>query len=129
MNQSCPSLGFLSQNSLCKFSTFCEYKGIYSSIWDGMWKVIFQQNKVHWWVTREWDESQVLIASYQTRLNYTFCPVVIHLAWLFFFLHASHVCFILASHHSRDNRKSPSCCTLLIKSSYSLTHNPYIILT
>ena len=28
-----------------------------------------------------------------------------------------------------SNRESPSCCTLSIKSSHSLTHNPYIILT
>ena len=41
MNQSCSSLGFLSQNSLWKLSTFCGYKGIYSRVWDGMWKVIF----------------------------------------------------------------------------------------
>ena len=29
---------------------------------------------------RDWDESQVPIASYQTRPDYTFCPVVIHLS-------------------------------------------------
>ena len=129
MNQSCFSLGFLFQNSLWKFSTFLGYKGIYSRLWDGMWKVPFQQNRVHWWVTHDWDESRVLIASYQTTPNYTFCPVVIQLAWLFIFLHASHMRFILTSHHSRVSRESPSCCTLLIKSLHSLTYNPYIILT
>ena len=79
------------------------------------------------------DESQVPIASYQTRLNYTFCSVLIQLSSLFIFLHASHMCFILASHHSRVNckssRESPSCYTPLIKSSHSLTHNSYIIPT
>ena len=32
MSQSCFSLGFLSQNSLWKLSTFCGYKGIYSRV-------------------------------------------------------------------------------------------------
>ena len=41
MSQSCFSLGFLSQNSLWKLSTFCGHKGIYSRVWEGMWKVIF----------------------------------------------------------------------------------------
>ena len=53
MNQSYFSLGFLSQNSLWKLSTFHEYKGIYSKVWDGMWKDTFQQNRVHWIVTRD----------------------------------------------------------------------------
>ena len=132
-NQSCFSLGFLSQNSLWKFSTFCGYKDIYSRVWDGMWKVIFQQNKIHWRVTYNWDELRVPVASYQTRLDYAFCVVVIQLACLFIFLHASHMCFILTSYHSRVSRKSscesPSCCTLWIKSLHSFTHNHYIIPT
>ena len=41
MNQSCFSLRFLCQNSLLKLSTFCGYKGIYSRVWDEMWKVSF----------------------------------------------------------------------------------------
>ena len=32
MSQSCFSLGFFSQNSFWKFSTFHEYKGIYSKV-------------------------------------------------------------------------------------------------
>ena len=101
MNQSCFSQNSLSQNSLWKLSTFCGYKGIYSRVWDGMWKVTFQQNMVHWWVTCDREELQVPITSYQTRLDCTFCLVVIQLFWIFIFLHALHVCFILASHHSR----------------------------
>ena len=65
------------------------------------------------------------LRSYQTRSNCIFCPIVIQLAWLFIFLHASHVCFILASHHLQvsceSSHKSPSCCTLLIKYSLSQT--------
>ena len=33
MSQSCFSLGFLSQNSLSKLSTFRGYKGIYSKVY------------------------------------------------------------------------------------------------
>ena len=50
---------FFSRVSLSKFSlealsllfTFFGYKGIYSKVWDGMWKVSLQQNRVHWWLT------------------------------------------------------------------------------
>ena len=135
MNQFCFSLGFLSQNSIWKLSTFRRYEGIYSKVWDGMWKVTFQQNRVYWRVTCDWKTrmSCEFQSSYQTRLDCTFCPVVIQLSWLFIFLHDSHVCFILASHHSRVSRESshesPSCCTLLIKSLHSFTHNRYIIPT
>ena len=43
MNQSCFSLGFLSQNSLWKLSQNRGYKGIYVVGWEGMWKVSFSQ--------------------------------------------------------------------------------------
>ena len=130
MSQFCFSLEFLSQNSLWKLSAFREYKSIYSIGYKmECEKSLF--NKIG--CTSDWDESWVLVASYQTRAECTFCPVLIQLAWLFIFLHASQVCFILASHHSQVNCesscKSPSCCTLLIKSSHFLTHNPYIIPT
>ena len=101
----------------------------YELVLSWMWKVTFQQNMVHWRVTRNYDESRVPVTSYQTRSNCTLCLVVIQLTWLFIFLHASHMCFILASHHSRVNHESPSCCTLLIKSLHSFTHNRYIIPT
>ena len=41
MSQSKFSLGFLSQNSLWKLSTFCGYKGIYSSVCEECEKSIF----------------------------------------------------------------------------------------
>ena len=121
INQSCFSLEFLSPNSLWKLFTFHGYKGIYSRVWDGMWKVTFQHNGVYWRVSLQlgW------VASYQTRPDCIFCPIMIQLSWPFIFLHASHVCFILVSHQSRvsreSNHESPSCCTLLIKSSHSHT--------
>ena len=82
-------------------------------------KLIFNKTGCTGASLRDWDESWVLVTSYQTRSNCTFCPVVIQLVWLFNFLHASHMCFILASHHSRVSREFhswvTSCCTLLIK--------------
>ena len=45
MNQSCFSLGFLSQNFLWKLSTFRGYKGLYIVGWEGMWKVSFSQTR------------------------------------------------------------------------------------
>ena len=43
MSQSCFSVGFLSQNSLWKLSTFCGYKGIYSSVCEECEKSVFIQ--------------------------------------------------------------------------------------
>ena len=61
----------------------------------------------------------------------TFCPVVIQLSWPFNFLHASHVCHILASHHSQVSReiqlRVASWCIHLINSSHSLTHDSYFL--
>ena len=48
MNQSCFSLGFLSQNSLWKLSTFHGYKSLYIIGWEGMWKFNFFLNRVVW---------------------------------------------------------------------------------
>ena len=39
------SLGFLSQNSLWKLSTFCGYKGIYSSVYEECEKSRFIQTE------------------------------------------------------------------------------------
>ena len=43
MSQSCFSLGFLSQNSLWKLSTFCGYEGIYSRVYKKCEKLCFNQ--------------------------------------------------------------------------------------
>ena len=45
MNQSCITLGFLSQNSLWKLSFFCGYKGYLYWGENGMWRVKFFQNR------------------------------------------------------------------------------------
>ena len=50
MNQSCFSLGFLSQNSLWKLSTFREYKGLYIVGWERNANNHFFPNRVIWWL-------------------------------------------------------------------------------
>ena len=133
MNQSYCSLGFLSQNSLWNLSTFRGYKGIYSRIWEGMWKDIFLQNKG----ALVCDSRLRWVASSNLQLtewlDCIFCLVVIQLYWSFNFFHASQVwhswrvttCELVAS----SNRENALECTHLINSSHSLTYNPYIIPT
>ena len=48
MNQSCFSLGFLSQKSLWKLSTFRGYKGLYIEGWERNVKSQFFPNRVVW---------------------------------------------------------------------------------
>ena len=48
MNQSCISLGFLSQNSLWKLSQYGGYKGIYIVGWEGNAKRQFLPNRAFW---------------------------------------------------------------------------------
>ena len=48
MSQSWFSLGFLSQNSFQKLSTFREYKGIYNRVREECEKTLFLQNKTFW---------------------------------------------------------------------------------
>ena len=61
MSQSCCSLGFLSQNSLLKLSTFHGDKGIYTRVCEECKKSFFLQNKVFWRLTRDWDELRDLV--------------------------------------------------------------------
>ena len=105
MNQSCFTLGFLSQNSLWKLSFFRGYKGYL--YWDEneMWRVRFFKtglarglaSRLNWFVrsNHEITKRPVLL----------FFPVVLQLAWHFNFWHAWHVCIfwqLAAVSHSRD---------------------------
>ena len=89
MSQSCFSLGFFSQYSLWKLSTFRGYKGyLYWCVY-GMWRVSFSQTE---WIgdLASWLD---WVASPSHELtewpDWTFCPVVLQLAWWFSF----SVCF------------------------------------
>ena len=126
MNQSCFTLGFLSQNSLWKLSFFRGYKGYLYWGENEIWRVRFfkiglargltlQLN----WVARS---SREIIE----QLVVLFCPVTLQLAWRFNFWHAWHVCIFLqlaAASHPRDLVASLCfSCTLLSISSHYLTY-------
>ena len=85
MSQFCFSLGFLSKNSIWKLSTFCGYKGYLYWSEKGMQRVSFS--------ITEWTGNLVSrldwVASPSRELtewpDWTFCPVVLQLAWRFSF--------------------------------------------
>ena len=133
MNQSCFSLGCLSQNSLIKLSTFRGYKGLYIVGWEGMWKVSFSQTG--------WSGDLISrlgwVASSSRKLTawptWDFCLVVQQLAWLFSSLACVTCVPTLATCQSRvtreSSRESLHSYTILSISSHSLTHYPYMIST
>ena len=57
MSQSCFSLGFLSQNSLWKLSTFHGYKGIYSMVYQECEESITTKQGILATCPRDWNES------------------------------------------------------------------------
>ena len=57
MSQSCFSLGFLSQNSLWKLSTYRGYKGIYSRVYLECEESITTKQGVLATRARDWNES------------------------------------------------------------------------
>ena len=75
MNQSCCSLGFLSQNSLYKLSTFCGYKGIYSRVCEEYEKSFFCK-------TGGSGDSFTIGTSCEITdwLDCPFCPIVLQLS-------------------------------------------------
>ena len=85
MNQSFFSLGFLSQNSLWKLSIFCGYKGYLYWSEKGMRRVSF--SIIEW--TGDLASRLDWVASPSRELTewlvWTFCPVVLQLAWRFNF--------------------------------------------
>ena len=85
MSQSCCSLGFLSQNSLWKTSTFRGYKGIYNRVHEGCEKTFFCKtgcsgNSLATGISREFRSRNNWLA----RLAFLPCRPLS-------FLHASHV--------------------------------------
>ena len=85
MSQSCFSLGFLSQNSLWKLLIFCGYKGYLYRSEKGMRRVSFSiilwtgdlASRLDWVASPSRELTEWLV--------WTFCPVVLQLAWLFIF--------------------------------------------
>ena len=91
ISQSCFSLGFFSQNSLWKLSTFREYKGIYSRVCEECEKTFFsaKQGILATQSLLGWVAS--LSHEITARPNCPFCPIVLQMSWPFSFLYASHV--------------------------------------
>ena len=85
MSQSCFSLGFFSQNSLWKLSTFRGYKEYLYWCVFGMRRVSFSKIKLVGDLASGLD--WVVSSSHELTewLNWTFCSVVLQLAWLFSF--------------------------------------------
>ena len=57
ISQSYFSLGFLSQNSLSKLSTFRGYKGIYSRVYEECERLVFIKQGILATQPRDWNES------------------------------------------------------------------------
>ena len=88
MIQSCFSLGFLSQNSLWKLSTFRENKGIYSRVYEECKESFTTKQGILATYARNWNKSRVNCLA---RLEVLSCsaPTIVTLQLP---LHASHMC-------------------------------------
>ena len=105
MNQSCFSLGFLSQNSLWKLSFLCAYKGYLYWGENGMWRVSFFKTGVAYGLASRLDWVARSGREITERPVVLFCPIVLQLTWRFNFWHAWHMCCIWrleAASHPRD---------------------------
>ena len=129
MNQSCFSLGFLSQNYLWKLSTFRGYKDIYSRMYEECERSV-SSNKAFWRLdlaigkSRESESRANCLARLEVLSCNATAGVTLQLP-----LHASHVCHSGDLPVTRSSRKAPLNCTLLKISSHSLRHYPYMIPT
>ena len=127
-NQSCFSLGFLSQNSLWKLFTFRGYKGLYIVGWERNVKRQFFPNKVVCRLdlvtklSREFKPQANSLASlgllsYSAIAGMTLqLPRILHTCANFGGLPARVTC--------KSSRESLHPCTILSISSHSLTHYP-----
>ena len=122
MNQSCFTIGFLSQNSLWKLSFFRGYKGYL--YWDEneMWRVRFFKIGVACGLASRLDWVAGSSSEITEWAVVLFCPVVLQLAWHFNFWHAWHVFYfwrLAAASHPRDPVTSLCfSCTILSISSH-----------
>ena len=130
MSQSCFSLGFLSQYSLWKLSTFCGYKGYLYWSENGMWRVKFFQNRAGWrlglmtWLSCEFKPRANKIARLDFLSYSALAGVIVHLLCM---LHSCASSGGLPA--TSSSRKFLLLCTNLSISSHSLTHYPYMIPT
>ena len=85
MSQSFFSLGFLSQYSLWKLSIFCGYEGYLYLCVFGMRRVSFSKTELAGGLASRLDWAMSSSRELTEWLVWTFCPVVLQLAWRFNF--------------------------------------------
>ena len=110
MSQSCFSLGFLSQYSLWKLSTFYGYNGYLHWGKNGMRRVRFFKTELAGSLDLRLNWVASSSRKVTAQLVCTFCSVVLQLAWRFNFWHAWHVFNIwrlAAASHPWDPVTSP----------------------
>ena len=94
------SLGFFSQNSLWKFSTFRGYKGIYIRIYEECKKSIFIKQDILATQPCDWNESQANWLARLEVLSYSASAIVtLQLSCIL------HTCAILATCQSQASHK------------------------
>ena len=125
ISQSYFSLGFLSQNSLSKLSTFRGYKGIYSRVYEECERLVFIKQGILATQPRDWNESW---ANCLARLEVLSCsaPAIVTLQ-LPYMLHTCATFGDLPV--MRSSHEALLECTHIEFSSHSLTRYPYIIPT
>ena len=126
MNQSCFTLGFLSQNSLWKLSFFCGYKGYLYWGEKGMWNVRFFKTGLAHGLASRLDWVARSSHAITERPVVLFCPVVLQLAWHFNFWHAWHVCcfwHLAAASHPRD----PAARLCFLAHSYAFNTQSHLL--
>ena len=77
MSQSCFSIGFFSQNSFWKLSTFHGYKGIYNSVCEECEKLVFIQIGHSSDLILQVEQVASLSRELIAWLDYTFCSIVL----------------------------------------------------
>ena len=102
MSQSCFSLGFLSQYSLWKLSIFHGYEGYLYWSENRMRRVMFFKTELAGDLA-SWLDWVASSSREQIELpEWTFCPVVLQLAWLFIF----STCFTRVHHLAACQRQA-----------------------
>ena len=122
MNQSCFTLGFLSQNSPWKLSFFRGYKGYLYWGENGMWRVRFFKTGLARGLASQLDWVARSSREITERPVVLFCPVVLQLAWRFNFWHAWHVCIfwrLAAASHPQD----PVASLYFLAQSWAFQHS------
>ena len=109
------SLGFLSQNSLWKLSTFRGYKGIYSRVYEECEKSIITKQGILATQPHDWNESR---ANYLARLEILSYNAIVGVT-LQLPLHDSHVYHSSDLPVTRSNRETLLKCILLELSSHT----------